>query len=224
VTFVPNAAPTAGANLPSKAKIRYDGTDASSFTVGGMNDPDGDPLVVNWRIVSGPSAQGATLTAATGPTTTLTVAKPSAQNAVTGGLWTVGATVTDGAQSAPERTAQVLAYPSWSKDVWAILASSCSTSGCHGNAGTSGGAILFLGPGAPTAYASLVNIASAASSDPRVSPNDHRKSYLWQQVNSGAMPKGGGKLAPWQINIIRDWIEPEGLGKAGTVSTGAENN
>ena len=38
------------------------------------------------------------------------------------------------------------------------------------------------------------------------------------------MPKFGTKLAPWQINIIRDWIEPEGLGASGTLSGGAENN
>ena len=83
---------------------------------------------------------------------------------------------------------------------------------------------MFLGTTAGSARGVLVNINSAGSSNKRVAPNDHKKSYLWQQVNSGTMPKFGTKLAQWQINIIRDWIEPEGLGTSGTLSAGAENN
>jgi hypothetical protein len=224
VTFVPNAVPMAGAVLVTKAKIRYDATDSSTLSIGGMADADGDPLTVNWRITAGPAATGATLSAATGPTVTLTVAKPSAQNPSTGGLWTVGGTVTDGVQGAPERTAQVLAYPSWSGDVWPVLSASCSTTGCHGNAGTAGGSRLFLGPGAPTAYAALVNVPSIGSTNLRVAPNAHSISYLWQRVNNGSMPPGGTNLPQWQINLIRDWIEPEGKGTNGTLSAGAENN
>jgi hypothetical protein len=69
-----------------------------------------------------------------------------------------------------------------------------------------------------------VNQSSFGSSNNRVTPNDHKKSYLWELVNSGGMPKNGSKLSQHQINIIRDWIEPEGKGASGTISSGAENN
>jgi len=224
VNFVPNAVPGVGGVVPGKWKIRYDGTDSSSLGIGGLLDPDGDPLTISWRIVTGPSAQGATLAAATGLNSALTVAMPTSATPSTGGLWTVGATVTDGVQSAPEQTVQILAYPSWSKDAWGILSTSCATSGCHGSPTSSAGSILYMGSTAATAYGNLVGVASSGSSNKRVAPNDHQKSYLWKQVNSGTMPKFGSKLAAWQINIIRDWIEPEGLGTSGTLSGGAENN
>ncbi|MEN8149993.1 MAG: hypothetical protein ABFS86_09225, partial [Planctomycetota bacterium] len=176
-----------------------------------------------WRIVSGPAATGGTLSAVAGATTQLTVAKPSAANSATGGVWIVGVTLSDGVAVSAETQTSVLAYPSFASDVYPILLTSCATTGCHTVPAMAGSLDLST---APAAWTNLVGQGSIGSTTYplRVNPNDHANSWMWVRVNAGSMPKNGTKLPQWQIDIIRDWIEPEGKGAAGTMSTGAENN
>jgi len=223
VEFVPNRPPGLPGLISNKAKIRYDGADSATLMASSMVDPDGDPLTFTWRIVSGPASSGGTLSSASGLTVGFTVTKPTSSNAGTGGVWKVGAKATDGMETSAEATIDVLAYPSFSNDVWPIIANSCATASCHGNSNTTPGAILLMS-NSTTFYNNTVNVDALLSSGKRVAPNEHKKSYLWNLVNAGTMPKGGSKLSQHQINIIRDWIEPEGKGTSGTISSGTESN
>ena len=110
----------------------------------------------------------------------------------------------DGVELSDAVTIEVVAYPSFANDVSPIFASRCASKSCHGN-----------GAGGYT----LTNSASNnyTSTQSRVSANDHMNSLVWSQVNSGTMPKSSSKLPQFQINIVRDWIEPE-LGRTSPVN------
>ena len=58
----------------------------------------------------------------------------------------------------------------------------------------------------------------------RAKSNDHKNSLLWTRVNSGNMPKNSSKLPQHQINIIRDWLEPDQTAGSSGLSNGVENN
>ena len=108
----------------------------------------------------------------------------------------------------------------FANDVFTIISSRCWGSGCH-SPGSQGGLSMSS---AATALSNLVNRSSSGSSKLRAKPDDHKNSFLWEQVNSGRMPKSGSKLPQHQINIIRDWIEPDGQGGSTGLATGAANN
>jgi hypothetical protein len=223
LTFVPNRAPGATGLAATKRKIRYDNSDTATITALTLVDADGDPVFVDWRIVSGPAASGAFLSSTTGQSTGLTVDPPTTGNPSTGGVWRIGAVVTDRVQDLPETTIDVLAYPSFAKDVWPVFAGSCATTACHADAYSAAGSVIHM-PNAATTHAGLVNMPSFRSGLFRVKPNQYQASYLWQLVYSGSMPRGAAQLSADKLSIIRNWIEPEGYGTSGTLSAGAENN
>jgi mono/diheme cytochrome c family protein len=79
--------------------------------------------------------------------------------------------------------------PSFANDIQPIFNASCSS--CHGSR-ASGGVQL-------DSFESLMasNVITAG---------DAAGSILWQEVESGSMPKAGGKLSAEQIQLIADWI------------------
>ena len=53
----------------------------------------------------------------------------------------------------------------------------------------------------------LASIAKGGDNGTAVAANDLAKSYLWMQIESGAMPPAGkDKLTPAEIKLIKDWI------------------
>jgi mono/diheme cytochrome c family protein len=53
----------------------------------------------------------------------------------------------------------------------------------------------------------LASIAKGGDNGKAVVAKDPDKSYLWMQVESGAMPPAGKeKLTPAEIKLIKDWI------------------
>ncbi len=67
------------------------------------------------------------------------------------------------------------------------------------------------------AYMNLVNVTSAGpacgvKAEPRVLPNDHAGSLMWNKVNGtqncgSRMPLGGGALSQEKIDLIGEWID-----------------
>jgi hypothetical protein len=222
VTFVPNQAPTidtisatGSGNVSASTKILYGGTVGASLFAGPSADADGDPVTVSWSIVSGPLTEGSFFSSETGSNVTFSVPKPTATVQSTGGVYTVGATASDGVETSERKTVKVLAYPSWTSDVYSIISANCTASSCHGNATSPAGGLYMGTPSA--AHTNLVNGG-------RVTANDAANSLLFQKVNTGQMPKNASKLSQHLINIISDWIEPDQSGGSSGLSAGAESN
>jgi mono/diheme cytochrome c family protein len=79
--------------------------------------------------------------------------------------------------------------PSYATDIQPIFNASCSS--CHGSR-ASGGVQLN----------SFENLMASNV----ITAGDSAGSVLWQEVDSGSMPKAGGKLSAEQIQLIADWI------------------
>jgi hypothetical protein len=220
-TFQPNRAPSLNAIIATgDRKFLFKDSAASSTdkseTLSGSpaTDADGDTISFSWTVVSGPITTGI-LSAATGASTIVSVAKPSASQQETGGVFTIGCTGSDSIESSTQVTIQVLAYPSWTSDVYPILQGSCSGASCH-----SGIQSPNLTNGSSTVRTTILN-----NGPPYIVPNNHTGSDLWNRVNTGNMPKAPNpSLSQHQINMLKYWIKPEHNGTAGTLSTGAENN
>lgn len=108
-------------------------------------------------------------------------------------------------------------------DVKATVFAGCGGFGlmsCHGRDPFGGGLDLTDA----NAYAALVNVASVASADPRVTPGDPAHSFLWRKLNNllaqdgsegDPMPKGEAIM--WQLppaeelELVRCWIEQGAL-------------
>jgi hypothetical protein len=221
LTFVPNRPPelltisaTGSVNISDSTKIRYGSTGASLFA-GLATDDDGDPVTIAWSIVSGPQSNASFFSSTTGSNVTFSVPVPTATVQSTGGLYTIGATASDGMETGARKTVRVLAYPSWTNDVYSIISANCTATSCHGSVSSPAGG-LYMG----TASAAHTNLVGGG----RVSPNDSANSLLFQKVNTGQMPKNAAKLPQHLINIISDWIEPDHSGGSSGLSAGAENN
>ncbi len=89
---------------------------------------------------------------------------------------------------------------SFSKDILRIFtnngAKTCARSGCHSGSRPAAGIDLQAG----VAYDDIVNV------DDLILPGDPDNSRLFQQVDSGRMPRNGGKLADADIERLRQWI------------------
>ena len=93
-----------------------------------------------------------------------------------------------------------------------IINGTCN--GCHGAVMPSGKLNMST---QAAAYASLVNVASAGpacavKAEPRVLPNDHANSLIWNKVNGtqncgSRMPLGGGALSQEKVNLVAEWID-----------------
>ncbi len=102
---------------------------------------------------------------------------------------------------------QLIAEPSFARDIQAIFTANCSALSCHGNSSSSGGLSLEAGK----SYLSLVNVPAAQ--DPgkmRVEPSDSPNSYLvikieGRQTIGGRMPQGG-TLSGVKKGNIKNWI------------------
>jgi hypothetical protein len=80
----------------------------------------------------------------------------------------------------------------------------CSQSKCHSGNRPSGDLNLT----ASQAYKNIVNVTSHAhANQKRVVPGDADNSYLFQQVDSGTMPKDKEPLSSADIDLLRRWIE-----------------
>jgi mono/diheme cytochrome c family protein len=105
-------------------------------------------------------------------------------------------------EAPPEPTAPVeepAATVSFSADVQPILDSRCAN--CHGGERVEGGFILLT-------YADLM---AGGDEGLVIVPGDAANSLLAQLIESGKMPKRGGKLNPAQIQTILDWINEGAL-------------
>ncbi len=81
--------------------------------------------------------------------------------------------------------------------IGAIFKAKCN--GCHGDGSIKGGLDTRT----------LASIAKGGDNGPgtAVVAKDLEKSYLWSQINDGAMPPAGkDKLTPAEIKLIKDWI------------------
>jgi hypothetical protein len=230
VSFVPNQPPTILAVTATPNRIRYDNTTTSSLKASPISDDDNDVLTYTWRILAGsPQINTTYFSATTGQTVTFKVPAPSPTLLNTGGVYTLGATGSDGVASTGEVTVKLLAYPSYLNDVYnGIISPNCgvATTGCHD--GTNPKFPLQLDfSTAANAHSNLIGFG-------RVAPNAATSSVLFRVVSTGpggttpngakGMPLTGTKLPQHLINIIRDWIEPDGTGGSSGFSTGAENN
>ncbi|MBX3050197.1 MAG: hypothetical protein KF753_01915 [Caldilineaceae bacterium] len=107
----------------------------------------------------------------------------------------VGAPKTIAAPTGAETAALPVGEVSFSSDVLPIFVERCSE--CHGDDDPEEGLEV-------TSYRTLM-LGSIYGSV--IKPGDVAGSYLFDQVNSGKMPKKGDRLTPTQIEIIRRWIE-----------------
>jgi mono/diheme cytochrome c family protein len=101
--------------------------------------------------------------------------------------------------------------PSFATDVQAIFANN-GCIGCH--ASDRGG--LTLTDVASVSYANLVNVASPATGEIRVIPNNANDSYLVKKLegrqSAGAqMPAGGPPLSSADLATIKSWINQGAL-------------
>lgn len=84
----------------------------------------------------------------------------------------------------------------------------CAQAGCHAGGSPSAGQNLE----AANAYASIVNVNSSENASlKRVKPGDAANSYLFQKINSGAMPLIGGPLTQADKDKISTWINEGAL-------------
>jgi hypothetical protein len=105
-------------------------------------------------------------------------------------------------------TASTPATVSFSQDILRIFnnngAKTCAQAGCHSGGNPTG----HMNLEAANAYANIVNVPSTENPAlKRVKPGDSANSYLFQKVNSGAMPLAGGPLTAADINTIKTWID-----------------
>ncbi len=225
IPFTPNRPPVISTfNSGGDLKIFYNNSAASSdksesLTVGPTTDSDGDPVTFAWRIVSGPLTSSSLLSSTTASTVTFGAPAPTVSQNSTGGVYKIGATASDSVALSAESTAQVLVTVSWASDIYPLITptsgSGCNNFSCHGSA--PGGGNLVLSGGAATARTALLS--------GRVSPNDYQNSLLYGKLSSGAMPKNASAWLTHQINMVRDWIEPEhNVNPKPGLSNGAENN
>jgi len=102
---------------------------------------------------------------------------------------------------------QLIAEPSFARDIQAIFTANCSALGCHGNGSSSEGLSLEAGK----SYLSLVNVPAAQEPGKmRVEPSNAANSYLvikieGLQTKGGRMPQGGS-LSGVKIGNIKNWI------------------
>ncbi len=99
-------------------------------------------------------------------------------------------------------------------NVYAIIING-TCNGCH-NGGMFPSGKLDMSTQA-LAYAHLVNVTSAGSgcgakAEPRVLPNDHASSLIWNKVNGtqdcgSRMPLGQLPLSQQKIDLIAEWID-----------------
>ncbi len=69
--------------------------------------------------------------------------------------------------------------------------------GCHGDPTTKGGFNMLT----------LASITKGGDNGIAVVTKDLDKSYLWTQIDSGAMPPAGKeKMTPAEIKLVKDWI------------------
>jgi hypothetical protein len=211
-----NFSPNKGPNLPTITAagdrvVFYAGSNASgdkteALTVSPVFDDDGDPLTFAWSVESGPITSAATLLTATSGTsvTFKSAPKPSPSQSSTGGVYVIGVVATDGAELSPKGKVNLLVVPSWSLDIYPMIAGSCNSGGtCHGS-GSAGG--LVMSQDAGSARTNLLN--------GRVTPDDYNASSLYNKLSSGSMPSTGTKWnitnqTDWMLKMVRDWIEPE---------------
>ena len=85
----------------------------------------------------------------------------------------------------------------FAEKIGAIFKAKCN--GCHGDGSIKGGLDMRT----------LASIAKGGDNGPgtAVVAKDLEKSYLWSQINDGAMPPAGkDKLTAAEIKLIKDWI------------------
>ena len=229
VIFNPNRKPVLGAITAAGDRVIFysnSGTtsDRTETLTGNSNqgntalDADGDALTWSWRVVSGPLTQSSLFSSTTNRSPTFGAPKPNSSNANTGGVYTLGVTASDGAETSDEVQVVVLVTSSFAGDIYPLLTGACNASGCH-NASAQGG--LRMDQGASAARTSLINTGN-------INPNNYSSSEFYNRLNSGNMPSGG---QPWtgnlqfQTNMVRDWLEPEHnvFPKPG-LANGADNN
>ena len=93
-----------------------------------------------------------------------------------------------------------------------IINGTCT--GCHGAVAPSGNLNMST---QAAAYSHLVNVNSAGpacgvKAEPRVLPNDHAGSLIWNKINGtqncgSRMPLGGGALSQEKIDLMAEWID-----------------
>ena len=88
--------------------------------------------------------------------------------------------------------------PSFSQHIQPILNANCALAGCHG--GSSPVADYSL-----TSYAGM--LGNGTDSTPNVVSGKSSESFLYQRVESGAMPPGATRLEAKDVVTIKNWID-----------------
>jgi hypothetical protein len=96
--------------------------------------------------------------------------------------------------------------PSFAGDIWELLQrNSCASSGCHGSG--QGGLTMTSAAGA---YAALVNVASPATGEIRVIPNNANDSYMVKKLEGrqsvGDRMPLGGQIGATDLANVKNWI------------------
>jgi hypothetical protein len=227
VVFNPNQAPaTPTINAAGDRKVFHSNSSQNVsdkteiLSVSAVTDADGDPLTFSWSVKSGPITTASTLLSSTAGSsiTFLSAPLPTATQTNGGGVYRIAVVATDGIVLTGEGTIDILVTPSFTYDIYPLIASTCGSGGCHG--GGSGGLTMPGSWSTGNAALARTNLLNG-----RVTPNDYQASTLHFKVGpSGNMPSSGGWGAD-RAALIRNWIEPEhNVSPKPGLSAGAENN
>ncbi|MET0343859.1 MAG: PQQ-binding-like beta-propeller repeat protein [Polyangiales bacterium] len=115
-------------------------------------------------------------------------------------------------------------YAVLQREIFDAPAYGCTLGFCHGTAPGQG----LLDLRASTSYEGLVGVKSTLSTDKRVEPGAHAKSFLWQKIAAGTrdlaiegggpMPAGGFDPVPERaLDALAQWIDA-GAPKSGVVA------
>jgi periplasmic protein TonB len=95
----------------------------------------------------------------------------------------------------PKKPEATSAPVSFATSIAPIFKLKCN--GCHGDPTTKGGFNMLT----------LASISKGGDNGIAVVAKDLDKSYLWSQIEGGAMPPAGKeKLTPAEIKLVKDWI------------------
>ena len=95
----------------------------------------------------------------------------------------------------PKKPEATSAPVSFATNIAPIFKLKCN--GCHGDPTTKGGFNMLT----------LASISKGGDNGIAVVAKDLDKSYLWSQIEGGAMPPAGKeKMTPAEIKLVKDWI------------------